>query len=189
MISTVLWAHYAMSDAAMLPARHRIDDFSFTGYDRAANTLEKKFTIEGTKMTVAPARAGFIVVVPAPELNLKNVSMVFYEKGRQVSWLTAQYAAVKKIAARDAGIGILARMYEFTGGVLCRTEDGKFLSCDKLIWINKENKLIADGNCVIRPDEKTLKASHIITDITLSKYSIEDEIQEQKALIKRRSKK
>jgi len=184
----------APTHAAAETAFHQaIDEFSFTGYAKGTHSLEKKFTIEGKKAAMSPARAGFIVVGPVPRLCLKNVSLTFYDKDKKVSRLYAKNAVINRSRTVDtawvsgSGISAMAAEYDFTEGIFLCTEDGKVLSCDKLIWRN--TALIASGNCVLSADGKTIRGDLIVTDNKLSKYKVQNEDRNEQALFKRRNQK
>lgn len=149
-----------------------IEDFSFTEY--LLNGTQKKFTIEGQKLTAEHRRIGIFEIALAREMRLKDVEVTFYENDLPVSHLIAERATIaapfrkKKQDIASA----LAGLIRFSGGVGLITADRRTLTCDALILDNRSGTIRASGGCAVGSAEGLLKSDSVASDVALRTYNI-----------------
>lgn len=153
--------------------KYSFDEISFTEY--ADNGANKKFTINGKAMGVAPKRFGVFLAAPFKVLQITDPEIIFYTKNAQASILRAKKAIFdtqfNNEDYKNDIIKALSRRVGFTGGVCVTTEDRRALTCDNLMWDSAKGRFSANGRCVLTYEGKTVKGNSGETDVLLKDFS------------------
>ena len=156
---------------------YSLDNINFTEYtDRGIN---KKFTINGKAMGVAPKRFGIFLIGPFKVLQITDPEVIFYNKNAQASVLRAKKAVFdtpfNNENDKDNMIRALSRRVEFTGGISVITEERRTLTCDTLVWDSSKGRFSASGRCVLTYEGKIVKGDLGETDVLLKDFSFKNE--------------
>lgn len=144
------------------------NDFDFTEYIQGG--LGKKYTIQGKRLGAGNRKFGLFRIAAARITEIKDARVIFYDNNTPVSTIMAKSAVVDLPVGRiNSGASSIGRI-DFDGDVSIVTADRRTLDCDNLRWNKSNNRVSANGNCVLRGSEEPLRADSIESDIKLRNF-------------------
>lgn len=142
-------------------ARLDLEDFSFTEFTQTDKGMEKTFELCGKKLQTKSPKIGIFRIAIGKVVELENPMVKFYKNDLLISIASSKTGAMN----------FLNKGINFYGNVALITEEKRTLSCDKLKWNNEEKYLLAEGDCILKSDGRTVKAEVIKTDIELNNFN------------------
>lgn len=147
------------------PAQPNLDmrDFTFTEYTKTKQSLQKVVVLCGGKTKTGKLRLGIFGLLTGKVIELKNPEITFSHNNETVSH-----------ARSDSGtISMKNQSLPFSGNVTLiaeNTSSPKKLLCQNLLWDNKRQFILANGDCVLVTDSKPTTISAIKTNTSLSSW-------------------
>jgi hypothetical protein len=162
-----------IENATISPGGLNVGEFSYEEY---LNAGEKKFTIEGRRIHTAGKGFSVLRVNAVQTIELKDVRVTFYEKNTPLSIMCAKKAVLNTIPAKEKNIlKAFTSRIDFRDSVSVMTKERRTLTCERLIWDNKQNRFSAKEGCELSYDGRSVKADIIDSDIELKRFNFKNE--------------
>lgn len=146
-------------------AKLDLEDFTFTEYAQTDKGTKKTFELCGKKLQTKSPKIGIFRVAIGKVVELENPRINFYKDDLLISIASSKTGAMNYL---NKGI-------KFYGNVGLITKDTRTLSCNQLEWNNEQKYLLAEGDCVLKSEGRTVKAEAIKTDVELSNFNANGE--------------
>lgn len=139
-----------------------LEDFTFTEYTKTDNGVQKGFELYGKKLQTKNPKIGIFRVAIGKEMELEKPRITFYKDSLSVSTASSNTGIINPL---NKGIS-------FFGNVGLITEEKRTLTCNKLKWNNKQRYLLAEGNCILKAEGRTIESETIKTDVELKDFDV-----------------